>query len=139
MRFEGNMYANYLGTWTAGWNELNFRWRIDFPKGVLVQRHQFEDLNVVHFQPELALTGVNMKYSAEPMEPIAIAPAEHFVDDTRLLLVRFFEALKEGKPVETSGKDHLRTLGLVFACIESSKTGKEVNVPKFYKEMGLPE
>ena len=94
---------------------------------------------MVNFQPDLALTGVNMKYSAEPMEPLSIAPAEHFIDDTRLLLIRFFEALKAGKPVETSGKDHLQTLGLVFACIESSRTGKEVDVQKFYKEMGLPE
>ncbi|NLE77644.1 MAG: Gfo/Idh/MocA family oxidoreductase [Chloroflexi bacterium] len=139
MRFQGGLYATYVGTWTAGWNRLGFRWRIDFPGGVLQQDRQFNKLSEVRFQPELAMTGTNFKEEvAEPLTPVAMEQAEPFVDDTRGLLREFMAAVREGKPLITSGKDHLKTLSLVFACIESSKTGKEVFLADFYKRHGIP-
>lgn len=138
MRFEGGLYANYLGTWTAAWNQFNFCWRIDCSEGALVQKRQFSDLNVIKFSPELGLTGQRFKDEAEPLVPIDLPTVESFVDDTRVLLARFAEAIREGKPVETSGKDHLRTLSLVFACIESAQTGKQVHMEQFYREHGIP-
>ena len=43
-RFENGVRANYLGTWTAAWNRMDFRWRTEFEGGALIQREQFEDL-----------------------------------------------------------------------------------------------
>ena len=37
-RFENGVRANYLGTWTAAWNRMEFRWRSDFERGALIQR-----------------------------------------------------------------------------------------------------
>ena len=44
MTLEGGLEVNYLGTWTGGWDELQFEWRTDCSDGVIVQRKLFEDL-----------------------------------------------------------------------------------------------
>jgi len=62
---------------------------------------------------------------------------EYFIDDTRGLLSEFVMALEGGEPVVTSGKDHLKTLGLTLACIESSKTGSRVYMNEFYGKHNL--
>jgi hypothetical protein len=66
-----------------------------------------------------------------------LEPVEYFIDDTRGLLFEFVEALECGRPVKTSGRDHLKTLGLTLACIESSKTGSRVYVDEFYRTHNL--
>jgi predicted dehydrogenase len=62
---------------------------------------------------------------------------EYFVDDTRGLLAEFVAALEGGRPVVSSGKDHLKTLGLTLACIESSRTGSRVHMDEFYRRHEL--
>jgi len=136
--FEGGLRANYLGTWTAAWNEFNFRWRTDCSGGVLVQKGQFDDLYMARFSPELAQTGERFKRAAEPLQPIALEPVEYFIDDTRGLLGEFVEALQSGRAVETSGKDHLKTLALTRACIQAARTGQRVLMHAFYQEQGIP-
>jgi predicted dehydrogenase len=106
---------------------------------VFIQKAQFDDLNMAEFCPELGMTGERFKGEGEPLEPVDLPAVEYFVDDTRVLLQRFIEALRQGHPVETSGKDHLKTLALVFACIEASKTGRRVELREFYRQQGIPE
>jgi predicted dehydrogenase len=137
--FEGGLRVNYLGTWTGGWNKFDFRWRTDCSGGVLIQKAQFDDLYMARFSPELAMVGERFKTEAEPLEPVDLRPVEYFVDDTRVLLAKFIEALQEGKPVETSGRDHLKTLALVFACIEAAKTGQRVEMAEFYRKHDIPQ
>ena len=137
--FEGGLRVNYLGTWTAAWNEFNFRWRTDCSGGVLIQKAQFDDLYVVRFSPELAMTGERFKHEAEPLLSVKLEPVEHFVDDTRGLLAEFVEALLSGRSVETSGKDHLKTLALTRACIEAARTGQRLQMRAFYQEHGIPQ
>jgi predicted dehydrogenase len=139
MRFSGNLFANYMGTWTSAWNRLDFRWRIDCPQGALIQQRQFSDLYRVDSQSELALTGTNFKDEAEPLERVAVAEAEAFVDDTRVLLARFVDAVRGTEPLETSGMDHLKSLGLVFAAIEAAKTGTKIVMEEFYHRLGIPD
>ena len=38
----------------------------------------------------------------------------------------------------TTGRDHLKSLGLVQACIESIETGQWVDVARFYGTLGIP-
>jgi predicted dehydrogenase len=135
--FESGLRVNYLGTWTAAWNQFDFRWRTDCAGGVLVQKHQFDDLYLARFRPELGLEGTRFKEDAEPLEPVELEPVEYFVDDTRGLLAEFVEALEGGRPVVTSGRDHLKTLGLTLACIESSRTGCRVYMNEFYRQHKL--
>lgn len=139
LHFEDGLRVNYLGTWTSGWNKFGFCWRTDCSGGVFIQKAQFDDLYMAEFSPKLALKGARFKDEAEPLEPVELSPVEYFVDDTRVLLARFVEALEEERPVETSGRDHLKTLGLVFACIEASKTGCRVELADFYRDLGIHE
>ena len=104
----------------------------------MVQKHQFDELHVAKFTPELGMDGVRFKSEAEPLEPLPLPAVEYFVDDTRVLLARFVDALKEGRPVETSGRDHLKTLALVFACIEAATYGRKVQMADFYRQHNIP-
>lgn len=124
-RFENGVRANYLGTWTAAWNRMDFRWRTEFEDGALIQREQFEDLVRVDFDRGLGLRGSNFKGDAEAETPVpeTLTPCEAFIDDTRGLLAEFLRAVRgEAEPV-TTARDHLKTLLVVQACIESMEKG----------------
>ena len=124
-RFENGVRANYLGTWTAAWNRMDFRWRSDFERGTLIQREQFEDLVRVDFDRGLGLRGPNFKGDGEAETPVVepLTSCTPFVDDTRALLSEFLRAVRgEAEPVTTAG-DHLETLLVVQACIESLEGG----------------
>jgi predicted dehydrogenase len=142
LRFAGGLRANYIGTWTSGWNHFCFEWRTDFPGGALIQKKQFSDLYLAKLEPGLALTGRNFKTEdseAEPLLPVPLPPLEDFVDDTRGLLDEFINAVEGKAPLVTSARDHLKTLGLVFACIEAAETGKLVILCDFYRRQGIPD
>ncbi len=69
---------------------------------------------------------------------LPIGPVEPFVTDTKLLLKEFYESWKDKKAPETSGKDHLKTLATVLACIESSVTGTKVSIKDYQKTLNFP-
>ena len=124
-RFENGVRVNYLGTWTAAWNRMDFRWRSDFERGALIQREQFEDLVRVDFDRGLGLRGPNFKGRGEAETPVVepLSSCAPFVDDTRALLNEFLRAVRgEAEPV-TTARDHLETLLVVHACIESLERG----------------
>ncbi len=138
-RFDNGARANYLGTWTASWNKMNFSWRTEFTSGVLIQRSQFDDLARVDFEPGLGLSGARFKTGddAEPCRAEKLPPCIPFEDDSRLLLEEFTRAVGgEAEPV-TTGRDHLCSLCLVQACIESYETGSWVNLEALYKKLGV--
>jgi len=115
LTMEGGLEVSYLGTWTGGWDRLEFLWRTDGPDGVILQRQLFNDLATAHRGDSDAV-------------PVPLDPCEPFRDDTRALLDAFVAALRDGTPVPCDGRDHLRTLAVCFAAIESSETGRAVRV-----------
>ncbi len=124
LTLEGGLEVNYLGTWTGGWNELKFEWRTDCERGVIVQRELFSDLAA-------AATG-----DGAPT-PVPIADERPFFDDTAHLLDAFVAAMKDGSAPPCDGRDHLRTLALCFAAIESDDEGRRVDVGDFMVRNGL--
>jgi len=140
LEFENGAHANYLGTWTSGSNRLRFLWQTDFPSGTLVQDRQFYNLYMSRFQPELSLTGPNFKEepTTEPLVKLDLPHVEAFTDDSKELLSRFLQSLDCGRAFETSGFDHLRTLSVVHAAIESARTGQRVDLSEFCKRNGIP-
>ncbi len=140
LRMENGARVNYLGTWTGSWNRMCFSWRSEFEAGALVQRRQFDDLVRIGFRPELARSGSRFKTSAEAEPTIAeqLEPCTPFVDDSRLLLREFMGAARGEVEPATTGRDHLKSLGLVQACIESIETGQWVDVARFYGTLGIP-
>ena len=119
------MEVCYLGTWTGGWNELAFEWRTDCTGGVIIQRKLFSDLFVAR-TTDAALTAVDLP------------PCEPFFDDTEALLEAFLAHLRHGDALQCSGIDHLRTLALCFAAIESSETGQTISLEEFHTRHGVP-
>ena len=129
-RFENGVRANYLGTWTASWNRMDFRWRSDFELGSLIQREQFDDLVRVDFDRGLGLRGPNFKVDADAETPVVepLRPCTPFVDDTRELLNEFLRAIRGEEEPVTTGGDHLESLLLVHGCIESLERGRWVEM-----------
>jgi predicted dehydrogenase len=124
LTLQGGIEVTYLGTWTGGWNELQFQWRTDCSDGVIVQRQLFEDLAVARMG-DSALTAVDLP------------PFRAFYDDSDALLSAFKAHLRDGVPLECTGADHLNTLALCFAAIESSASGRAVQIREFYDRHGI--
>ena len=124
LTLEGNIAINYFGTWSGGWNVPGFEWRTDCEGGVLVQRELFSDLAYA-------------KTTDTSLTPLEVASAEAFYDDSAALLEDFLNAVATGRPAPCDGRDHLRTLALCFAGIESSETGRAVEMKEFYDRKGL--
>jgi predicted dehydrogenase len=124
LTLEGGVAINYFGTWSGGWNEPGFEWRSDCEGGVIVQRELFSQL------------GYARKTDKE-LTPIDLEPAEAFYDDTALLLREFIQAVQNGTSIPCDGRDHLRTLALCFAGIESSETGRAIDIKRFYRDQNL--
>lgn len=121
LTLEGGVAVNYFGTWSGGWNQPGFEWRTDCESGVIIQQELFSHLSYA-------------QKADSQLTPIELPAAEAFYDDTALLLKEFLQALTDGTPVPCNGRDHLRTLALCFAGIESSETGRAVDLKQFYDD-----
>ena len=121
---EGGIEVNYFGTWTGGWNVPDFEWRIDCAEGVVIQRALHSDLTYA-------------RMGDSDLTQIPIAEAEPYYDDSVAMLAEFVAAVKGGTPAPCDGRDHLRSLGLCFAGLESAETGRTVRIPDFYGRTGL--
>jgi len=124
LQLQEGVEVNYLGTWTGGWNELCFEWRTDCTDGVIVQRELFGGLAVAH-TADKALT------------PVELTPCEPFFEDSAALLRDFVAHVRNGAPLACSGADHLLTLALCFAAIESSERGRTVLMADFCARHGI--
>lgn len=126
LTLSGGVEVNYLGTWTGGWDQLQFEWRTDCSEGVIIQRQLFEDLATAS--------------TTDPvLRPVDLPPCRAFYDDSADLLGEFVAHVREGAPIACSGEDHLLTLALCFAAIESDRTGLAVNMGEYYRRHGIPD
>ncbi|MCZ7567150.1 MAG: Gfo/Idh/MocA family oxidoreductase [Ardenticatenaceae bacterium] len=125
LTLEGGLEVNYIGTWTAGWDTLQFQWRTDCAEGVIVQRQLFEDLAVA-------------RITDETLTAVKLPRFQPFSDDTDALLGSFVSHLRAGTELECSGTDHLHTLAICFAAIESNETGRAVEMADFYRRHNVP-
>ncbi len=133
-QFEDGLQVNYIGTWTTGWNGFQFQWRTDCARGVIFQDDMFGDLKTAQLEPNLAMQGRLNKANneAEPLENFPLLPTRQYLDDTGGLLQEFVNTLEKGQPLVTSGRDHLKTLALVLACVEASESERWVQMQDFY-------
>ncbi|WP_157792025.1 Gfo/Idh/MocA family protein [Pseudorhodobacter sp. MZDSW-24AT] len=116
--------VNYFGTWSGGWNTPGFEWRTDCTDGVVIQRELHSDLAYARrTDPDLTA--------------IPLPEARPYYDDSIALLAAFLAALRGEAPVPCDGRDHLRSLALCFAGIESGETGRIIRMSDFYTRHGL--
>lgn len=138
LRFEGGLRVSYLGTWTSGSNRLEFRWRTDFAGGVVVQPDQFGGLLSSRRDPEAGLTGPRFDPTAEPLLELPIPVSEPFVDDTNDLLAHFIGVVRNHERPGPTAEDHLRTVALLHACVESARSGRSIALRQFAEDRGIP-
>ncbi len=133
--FANGVKVNYTGSFASpgvdtGWNG---RWVITGTKGSLVW-NQRDEWGPVRYFPQNADTS---QFDAmhfftplpepwgEPLWAPSIGAQGHHYD-----LYHWRACIESGAEPETSGRDNLNTLALVFATIEASETGKMVEVPQ---------
>ncbi len=112
-QFEGDLFVNYHGTWQGNWNTPHFEWRTECTAGIITQRDQFGALYYAR-RDDAELT------------PVPLPPHETWITETSALLEAFLDAVMDGKPLECSGRDHLRSLAMVEACVLSSREQRTV-------------
>lgn len=120
--FEDNFEVNYQGTWQGGWDDLGFEWRTDGSEGIITQRDMFGAL-------------FHAKRADTELTEVDLPPFERWITDTSGLLAAFVRALR-GAPLECSGRDHLRSLAMVEACILSAREGGRVEIPPLLERPG---
>lgn len=111
--FEGGLVVNYQGTWQANWNTPHFEWRTECTGGIITQRDQFGDLYLAR-RDDPALT------------PVALPAHETWITDTMELWAAFERTILDGAALECSGRDHLVSLAMIEACIQSSREKRGV-------------
>lgn len=113
--FEKGAVVNYSGSWISAGKPTLWagEWHIECAQGEIAwtSRGEEPDRLVVH--------------------PLQKAPQEVELPDIPLTdrrgsLAAFAEAVRTGKEPETSGRNNLPTLALMFAAIESARTGEPV-------------
>jgi predicted dehydrogenase len=125
IEMSNGVRLQYLGTWTAGWNEHQFRWRTDFERGIITQESNYSDLFLADMDDS-------------KLRPVQLEPFTPNLDDTERLLRQFVDSIQAGTPGPCSGRDHLQTLAMVFAVMESSETGSRVDMNDFRQRHGIP-
>lgn len=121
--FDGGMVVNYQGTWQGNWSVPGFEWRTECTAGIISQRDQFGALHYAR------------RDEAVPT-PVQLPDHETWVTETIGLLDAFLDTVIDGAPLQCSGRDHLRSLAMVDACIRSSHTGQAVAIDSVLAGIG---
>jgi len=115
LELQNGMIINYLGTWQGNFKKFNFEWRTECEKGTIIQKDQFSDLYY-------------NKSNSSKLIKVSLKKITMWKDDAELLLNDFIESLYNKRKINTLGKDHLKSLDIVAACINSAKKGKKIDL-----------
>jgi predicted dehydrogenase len=120
--FAGGMVVSYHGTWQGAWATPRFEWRSDCADGIVTQLDQFGELRYARRDDGEAVA-------------VELPPHEIWVTETAALLRAFVATLRDGAPQACSGRDHLRSLAMVEACIRASQSGRVVDVTAIHENV----
>lgn len=115
--FDGGAVVSYRGSWVSTEPQTNWAgdWHMEGEKGELVWSCRGD-------QPEY----VTLRLLGESANHMPLPKVTDI--DRAGSLAAFVEAVQTNSVPETSGHDNLKTLALMFAAIESAKTGLPVNI-----------
>jgi len=114
-QFDDGMTVNYQGTWQSNWAVPGFEWRTDCTDGIITQRDQFGDLYYA-------------QRDDETLTPVVLPTHERWISDTTGLFSAFLAHVLDGESLQCSGRDHLMSLAMLEACIQSSRQNKAIHV-----------
>ena len=115
IEFDGGLRVNYQGAWQGNWAAPGFEWRTDCADGIITQRDEFGALYFAR-RDEAELT------------PVSLPPHERWISETTALFAAFIEHVVDGAALQCSGRDHLMSLAMLEACIQSSASGHGVHI-----------
>jgi len=126
LELEGGMSVSYSGDWSArgrstGWNG---NWRLQGSEGSLHLEKSGTEDKIFLARSERWSKDEICEEVPVPSVPLA-AQAE--------TLHRFAEAIRTGTPAETSGEDNIRSLGAVFAAMQSVREARAVTLDEILK------
>lgn len=113
--FDNGMIVNYQGTWQSGWSVPGFEWRTDCTGGIVTQRDQFGDLAYA-------------AHADETLTPVELPSHEIWVSETVGLFDAFLNTVLDDAPLQCSARDHLMSLAMIDACIQSSRDQRAVTI-----------
>lgn len=119
--FEDDVVFNYRGSWAAEGANTSWEgaWRIIGTRGTLLWDGdaQFQ-ARVVNGETGFFrdLADIDVPEPADPDQTHGHAS----------VIVDFLSAIENGRPPETASNDNIKSLAMVFAAIESAKTGQRV-------------
>lgn len=114
-QFDGGMTVNYQGTWQGNWVFPGFEWRTDCQAGIISQCEQFGEL---HFA----------RRGDAKLTRVSLPPHERWISETTGLFDAFLRHILDGETLQCSGRDHLMSLAMVEACIQSSRQNARVDI-----------
>ena len=114
-QFDGGMTVNYQGTWQSNWSVPGFEWRTDCTDGIITQREQFGDLFFA-------------RRNDERLTAVTLPSHERWITETTGLFDAFMKHILDGAGLQCSGRDHLMSLAMVEACVQSSGNNATVYI-----------
>jgi len=110
--FENDIQGTYSASWCSQGLETQWpgNWRIECSEGVIVWKNDL----------------VRAGSSADKLEEVALV--EGGAAGLPGVLGEFLAALEEGREPETSARDNLKSLAMVFGTVEASESGGVVNL-----------
>ena len=113
--FANGVEVTYQGTWAANRNSLDFDWRTDCARGIVVQADMFGALSFA-LRDDPSAT------------PVALPAHEPWISDATGLFDAFLAHLLDGAPLDCSGADHLQTLRMVEAVAAASAKSQTITL-----------
>lgn len=113
--FKNGVTVNYQGTWQSNWAVPNFEWRTECSEGIITQGDQFGDLSFA-------------QRDDPSLQAVDLPEHERWVSDTVGLWEAFLAHVCDGAELQCSGRDHLRSLAMLEACIQSSANHQVIHV-----------
>jgi len=112
---ENDLRVVYVGSWVSfGWETMwDGDWRIESSNGG------------IHWDGNI------QTYSKEPKRAFEERLIPMPLEDRAYSLHEFAEAIIQDRKPETSGEDNLRSLAMVFASLDSAKSGKRVSIKSY--------
>lgn len=131
IEMEKNVWINYFGSWiTQGWETTwDGDWRIECTEGE-VHWHN-NTVKVILQEPTRTFKTVFTRNMFERTGILEVELVPMPLEDRWFSLHEFAESIMQDRDPETNAKDNLKSLAMMFAAVDSSKTGKTVDMKSY--------
>lgn len=119
--YASGLRVVYEGTWHAIDVDMTANgcdWRIECERGVYACK---ADVVYAGAKGDSASGSLG-----SPLQPVPMVEMAH--QGSAYLLDEFMRAIRDGKPPQTTGRDNLRTLAMVFAAVEAVNSGRRIAI-----------